>query len=79
MLIGGVFSLVGAVIGSLLFYGMPQLLSTVGVDGNIVYVLLGLALVQAITTAQAGIVGQLTGLWRRLRQPRLRRPREVAA
>lgn len=73
VLIGGVFSLAGAVIGSLLFYGMPQLLSTVGVDGNIVYVLLGLALVQAITTAQAGIVGQLAGLRRRLRQPR--RPR----
>jgi branched-chain amino acid transport system permease protein len=77
VLIGGAFSLLGAVIGGLFFYGLPQLLNTVGVDGNLVFVVLGLGLVQVITTAQAGIAGQLGDLWRRLRRPRpLRRPQE---
>ncbi|RPF21859.1 branched-chain amino acid ABC transporter permease [Myceligenerans xiligouense] len=79
VLIGGTFSLLGAVLGGLLFYGLPQLLSTIGLDGNLVFVVLGLGLVQAITTSQAGIAGQLGGLWRRLRQPRRPRRREVAA
>ena len=65
VLIGGTFSLLGAVIGGLLFYGLPQLLNTVGLDGNLVLVVLGLGLVQAVTTAPAGIAGQLGGLWRR--------------
>lgn len=79
VLIGGTFSLLGAVIGGLFFYGLPQLLSTIGLDGNLVFVVLGLGLVQAITTSQAGLAGQLAGLWQRLRQPRPRRPREVTA
>ncbi|QAY63718.1 branched-chain amino acid ABC transporter permease [Xylanimonas allomyrinae] len=73
VLIGGTFSLFGAVIGGLFFYAVPQLLNAAGLNGNLVFVVLGLGLVQAITTAQAGIAGQLGGLWRRLSRPR--RPR----
>ncbi|PUB32036.1 amino acid/amide ABC transporter membrane protein 2 (HAAT family) [Promicromonospora sp. AC04] len=74
VLIGGAFSLLGAVLGGLFFYGLPQLLNTVGLDGNLVFVVLGLGLVQAVTTAPAGIAGQLGALWRRLRPPRPPRP-----
>ncbi|WP_040167549.1 branched-chain amino acid ABC transporter permease [Microbacterium gorillae] len=70
VLIGGTFTLGGAVIAGLFFQGVPPLLDSWGVDGNLIFVILGLGLVQAITTAPAGIAGQLSGLWQRLRRPR---------
>lgn len=68
VLIAGAFSLAGAVIGGLFFYCVPQLLNTWGVDGNLVFVILGLGTVQAITTTPHGIAGQLEELSRALRR-----------
>jgi len=68
VLIGGAFSLFGAVIAGLLFYAFPQLLTSWGVNGNLVFVVLGLGTVQAITTTPTGIAGQLGGLWQVVRR-----------
>jgi len=67
-LIGGGFALGGAVIAGLLSQGLPSLLDALGLDGNLIFVLLGLGMVQAITTAPRGIAGQLQGLARRIRR-----------
>jgi len=72
VLIGGAFSLAGAVIGGLFYYGVPVLLQAWGVDGNLVFVILGLGTVQAITTNPVGIAGQLGALWRRILRGRTR-------
>ena len=62
VLIGGVFSLLGAVIGGLLSQAFPSLLSQQGVDGNLIFVVFGLGLIHAISTAPRGIAGQIEGL-----------------
>lgn len=67
VLIGGAFSLLGAAIAGFLSQGLPPLLDAWGVDGNLIFVLLGLGMIQAITTAPQGIAGQLQSLGRRIR------------
>ncbi|HWM33097.1 MAG TPA: branched-chain amino acid ABC transporter permease [Pseudolysinimonas sp.] len=62
VLIGGAFSLLGAAIAGFLSQGLPPLLDAWGVPGNLIFVLLGLGMIQAITTAPQGIAGQLKGL-----------------
>jgi branched-chain amino acid transport system permease protein len=74
VLIGGAFSLLGAVIAGFLSQGLPPLLDAWGVDGNLIFVLLGLGMIQAITTAPRGIAGQLQGLARIITR-KLRRTR----
>jgi len=66
VLIGGAFSLLGAAIAGFLSQGLPPLLDAWGVDGNLIFVLLGFGMIQAITTAPQGIAGQLQGLFRRV-------------
>ena len=68
VLIGGAFSLLGAVIAGFLSQGLPPLLNAIGVDGNLIFVILGLGMIQAITTAPQGIAGQLQALARRIRR-----------
>ncbi|MCX6501488.1 MAG: branched-chain amino acid ABC transporter permease [Microbacterium sp.] len=67
VLIGGTFTLGGAVIAGFFFQGVPPLLDAWGVNGNLIFVILGLGLVQTITTAPGGIAGQLSALWTRVR------------
>jgi branched-chain amino acid transport system permease protein len=79
LLISGAFSFWGAAIGGLFYEGLPALLSQAGVDGNIIYVILGAGLINSLTTAPAGLVGQLIGLRNGIRrrvQRRRRRPQE---
>ncbi|BDV32268.1 branched-chain amino acid ABC transporter permease [Microbacterium terricola] len=66
VLIGGGFSLLGAAIAGFLSQGLPPLLNSIGVDGNLIFVILGLGMIQALTTAPQGIAGQLQGLARRI-------------
>jgi len=66
VLIGGAYSLLGAVIAGFLSQGVPPLLNALGLDGNLIFVLLGFGMIQAITTAPQGIAGQLQGLFRRI-------------
>jgi branched-chain amino acid transport system permease protein len=68
VLIGGVFSLLGAVIGGLLSQAFPSLLSELGVDGNLIFVVFGLGLIHAISTVPRGIAGQIEGLVAALRR-----------
>jgi branched-chain amino acid transport system permease protein len=63
VLIGGAFSLLGAVLAGLLLEAFPSLLSELEVDGNLIFVVFGLGLIHAISTAPEGIAGQLQGLW----------------
>lgn len=76
VLIGGPFSLLGAVIAGFLSQGLQPLLNSIGVNGNLIFVLLGLGMIQAITTAPQGIAGQLQGLARLIggRLPKRRDP-----
>ena len=62
VLIGGAFSLLGAAIAGLLSQAFPSLLSQQGVDGNLIFVVFGLGLIHAISTAPRGIAGQIEGL-----------------
>ena len=62
VLIGGAFSLLGAVIAGLLSQAFPSLLSDMGVNGNVILVVFGLGLVHAVSTAPQGVAGQLQGL-----------------
>lgn len=66
VLIGGAFSLLGAVIAGFLSQGVPPLLDAWGVNGELIFVILGLGMIQAITTAPKGIAGQLQGLAHRI-------------
>jgi branched-chain amino acid transport system permease protein len=59
VLIGGAFSLLGAVIAGLLSQAFPSLLSDLGVNGNLILVVFGVGLVHAVSTAPQGIAGQL--------------------
>jgi branched-chain amino acid transport system permease protein len=67
VLIGGAFSLLGGVLGGLLSQAFPSLLSELGVNGNLIFVVFGLGLMHAVSTAPQGIAGQLEGLGRALR------------
>lgn len=68
VLIGGAFSLPGAVIAGFFSQGIPPLLDAWGVDGNLIFVILGLGMIQAITTAPRGIAGQLETLFHAIRR-----------
>lgn len=57
--VGGVYSVFGAVITGLLARAFPALLLAWGVDGNLAYVVFGAALLQALITAPSGIAGQI--------------------
>ncbi|MCS5498349.1 branched-chain amino acid ABC transporter permease [Cnuibacter physcomitrellae] len=68
VLIGGAYSLLGAVIAGFFSQGIPPLLDAWGIDGNLIFVILGLGMIQALTTAPRGIAGQLQGLFRLIRR-----------
>jgi branched-chain amino acid transport system permease protein len=78
VLLGGAFSLLGAVLGGLLSQAFPSLLSELGVDGDLIYVVFGLGLIHAVSTAPQGIAGQLEAGARALRR-RLARPEAADA
>lgn len=65
VLIGGAFSLLGAVFAGLLSQAMPSLLSDIGINGNAILLVFGLALIHALSTAPTGMAGQLQGLFTR--------------
>jgi branched-chain amino acid transport system permease protein len=70
VLIGGAYSLLGAVFAGLLSQAFPSLLSELGVNGNLILVVFGLGLIHAVSTAPEGIAGQVQGLAARLRRSR---------
>jgi branched-chain amino acid transport system permease protein len=68
VLIGGAFSLLGAVIAGLLSQAFPSLLTQLGLNGNLILVIFGFGLINAVSTAPRGIAGQLQALAARVRQ-----------
>lgn len=76
VLVGGAFSLWGALVAGFLIQGMPRVLSELGVSGDLVFVVLGLATVQAIITTPDGVAGQVGRL---VERTRTRRRRTAAA
>jgi branched-chain amino acid transport system permease protein len=75
VLIGGAYSLFGAVVGGLLIQALPALLSDLNVNGNLVLVIFSAGLIHSVSTAPQGAAGQLQALAGRLR--RSARPTEV--
>jgi branched-chain amino acid transport system permease protein len=65
-LMGGVYSLWGAVIGALLMQGLPAVLQSLGVNYAWLTILFGIGVLQVLTTAPAGLAGQVPRDARRL-------------
>jgi branched-chain amino acid transport system permease protein len=58
-LMGGVYSLWGAVVAALLYQFLPALLNNWGVSADWLIILFGLGVLQVLTTAPAGLVDQV--------------------
>jgi len=73
-LMGGVYSMWGAVVAALLYQFLPALLNNWGVSADWLIILFGLGVLQVLTTAPAGLADQvprdLKRLARLLRSPR---------
>jgi branched-chain amino acid transport system permease protein len=65
-LMGGVFSLWGAVVAGLLYQFLPALLNNWGVSADWLIILFGLGVLQVLTTAPAGLADQVPRDLRRL-------------
>ncbi len=65
-LMGGVYSLWGAVIGALLLQGLPAVLQNLGVNYAWLTILFGIGVLQVLTTAPAGLADQVPRDARRL-------------
>ncbi|MBV9194261.1 MAG: branched-chain amino acid ABC transporter permease [Solirubrobacterales bacterium] len=78
VLMGGAYSMWGAIIAGLLYKFLPALLNNWGVSSDWLTILFGIGVLQALTTAPAGIVDQfpkdMARLGRRLRGLVKRRP-----
>jgi len=61
-IVGGAYSWIGQVIAGLLYRAFPALLDSLGVDGNLAFVIFGVALLHALATAPTGLAGQLAQL-----------------
>jgi branched-chain amino acid transport system permease protein len=79
VLMGGVYSMWGAVVAALLLQLLPALLNNWGVSADWLTILFGIGVVQVLTTAPAGLVDQvprdLARLGRWLRAAGRRQPR----
>ncbi len=64
--VGGVYSWAGPIITGLLLRAFPSLLNALNINGNIAYVVFGIALLQALMMAPSGIAGQLADVGRRV-------------
>jgi branched-chain amino acid transport system permease protein len=64
--VGGVYHWTGPIITGLLLRAFPSLLNALGVDGNIAYIIFGIALLQSLITAPSGIAGQLADVGQRV-------------
>ncbi|MBC7940359.1 MAG: branched-chain amino acid ABC transporter permease [Chitinophagaceae bacterium] len=68
--VGGAFSPLGQVVSGVLYRVVPALLDTIGIDGNLSFIIFGAALLQALITAPRGVAGQLFDAVERVRQKR---------
>jgi branched-chain amino acid transport system permease protein len=59
VLIGGAFSLLGAVFAGLLSQALPALVDSFGLNDNLILVVFGAGLLHALATAPQGIAGQV--------------------
>jgi branched-chain amino acid transport system permease protein len=83
VLMGGIFSMWGAVIGAVLMQFLPAVLQSIGVASDWLTILFGVGVLQVLSTAPAGIVDQfpkdMTRLWRLLTRRRRLRGGTVSA
>lgn len=68
--VGGAFSPLGQVFSGILYRVVPALLDTLGVDGNLSFVIFGAALLQALIAAPRGVAGQMLDAFARIKQRR---------
>ncbi|HJY60828.1 MAG TPA: branched-chain amino acid ABC transporter permease [Streptosporangiaceae bacterium] len=82
-LMGGVYSMWGAVVAALLYQFLPALLNNWGVSADWLTILFGLGVLQVLTTAPAGLVDQVPkdlarlGRLLRSRLPQSQKPRST--
>jgi branched-chain amino acid transport system permease protein len=59
VLIGGIYSMWGAIIAGLFSQGIPAVLETLGLNAQLILILFGVGVLQVLMTAPNGIAGQL--------------------
>ncbi|MCL2582574.1 MAG: branched-chain amino acid ABC transporter permease [Streptosporangiales bacterium] len=79
VLMGGAYSITGAVIAAFLFQFLPALLQNWGVPNDWLIIIFGLGVLQVLTTAPAGIADQMPRDIRRLWRRVTRKPARPAA
>jgi branched-chain amino acid transport system permease protein len=67
VLVGGAFSLAGAVVAGAFMDLLPQLFDDLGISADVVLIIFGVGVIQVVATQPRGIVGQLEPLIRRRR------------
>ena len=77
--VGGVYQWAGPIITGLLLRAFPSLLNAWGVDGNIAYIVFGIALLQSLITAPSGIAGQIAEASRKILGNRNKPPTNAQA
>lgn len=58
-IVGGAFSPLGQIFSGVLYRVVPAALDSLGVDGNLAFVIFGAALLHALVTAPRGLAGQM--------------------
>jgi branched-chain amino acid transport system permease protein len=66
--VGGAYTILGQILAGVLYRVIPAFFNDIGIDGNIAYVIFGIALVHAIITAPQGIAGQISDVAEMLRK-----------
>ena len=61
-IVGGAYSVLGQILAGVLYRVIPAFFNNIGIDGNLAYVIFGIALIHAIITAPQGIAGQIGDL-----------------
>jgi branched-chain amino acid transport system permease protein len=77
VLMGGIYSLWGAVVAGALMKALPALLDTWGLPANLLIILFGIGILQVLTTVPTGLAGQVPQDLKKLGRAiggRLRRP-----
>jgi branched-chain amino acid transport system permease protein len=60
--VGGAWHWYGPIVAALLYRFLPAVLNDIGISGDAAFIIFGIALIHALSTAPQGIAGQLSGL-----------------
>ncbi|MNL05553.1 hypothetical protein D3C87_1261590 [compost metagenome] len=66
-IVGGAYSVLGTIITGILYRVFPALLDSIGVAGDLSYIVFGVALLHTLITAPLGVAGQIVAVTQRWR------------